>query len=83
MDQWPPDEVDAHAQFMRDFAARLETGEFVDTQALAHDGAFVRYDGRRVLTGGGGKPSPGCARQSAVVVADDGHLSWNVDAGGP
>ena len=31
---------------MRDFAARLEeTGEFVDTQALAPDGAFVRYDG--------------------------------------
>ena len=29
-----------------DFAARLEeTGEFVDTQALAPDGAFVRYDG--------------------------------------
>jgi hypothetical protein len=46
MDQWTPDEVDAHVQFMRDFAARLEeTGEFVDTQALAPDGAFVRYDG--------------------------------------
>jgi hypothetical protein len=31
---------------MRDFAARLEeNGEFVDTQALAPDGAFVRYDG--------------------------------------
>jgi len=45
MDQWTP-EVDAHVQFMRDFAARLEeTGEFVDTQALAPDGAFVRYDG--------------------------------------
>jgi hypothetical protein len=38
--------VDAHVQFMRDFAARLEeTGEFVDTQALTPDGAFVRYDG--------------------------------------
>jgi hypothetical protein len=46
MDQWTPDEVDAHVQFMRDFAARLEeAGEFVDTQALAPDGAFVRYDG--------------------------------------
>lgn len=46
MDQWTPDEVDAHVQFMRNFAARLEeTGEFVDTQALAPDGAFVRYDG--------------------------------------
>ena len=46
MDQWTPKEVDAHLQFMRDFAARLEeTGEFVDAQALAPEGAFVRYDG--------------------------------------
>ena len=46
MDQWTPEEVDAHIQFMRDFAARLkETGEFVDAQALAPEGAFVRYDG--------------------------------------
>ena len=46
MDQWTPEEVDAHVQFMRDFAARLkETGEFVDSQALAPEGAFVRYDG--------------------------------------
>jgi hypothetical protein len=46
MGQWTPDEVDAHMQFMRDFAARLEgTGEVVDAQALAPDGAFVRYDG--------------------------------------
>jgi hypothetical protein len=46
MDQWTPAEVDAHMQFMRDFAARLEeTGEFVDGQALAPEGAFVRYDG--------------------------------------
>ena len=55
MDQWTPDEVDAHVQFMRDFAARLEeTGEFVDTQALAPDGAFVRYggEGRPPVTDG-------------------------------
>jgi hypothetical protein len=46
MDQWTPEEVDAHMQFMRDFAARLEeTGEFVDSQALAPGGAFVRHDG--------------------------------------
>ena len=46
MDQWTPDEVDAHMQFMRDFAARLEeAGEFVDGQALTPDGTFVRYDG--------------------------------------
>jgi hypothetical protein len=46
MDKWTPEEVDAHMQFMYAFQARLEeTGEFVDTQALMPDGAFVRYDG--------------------------------------
>jgi hypothetical protein len=46
MDQWTPEEVDAHIQYMNDFAARLEqTGEFVDGQALSPEGAFVRYDG--------------------------------------
>jgi hypothetical protein len=46
MDQWAPDEVDAHIKFMSDFAARLETsGEFVDGQALSPDGVWVRYDG--------------------------------------
>ena len=46
MDQWKPKEVDAHVQYMLDFAARLkQTGEFVDMQALAPGGAFVRYDG--------------------------------------
>ena len=46
MDHWSPDEVDAHIQFMRDFAAKLEgTGEFVDAQALAPDGVWVRSDG--------------------------------------
>jgi hypothetical protein len=46
MDQWTPEEFDTHVQYMRDFAARLEaTGEFVDSQALAPKGAWVRYDG--------------------------------------
>jgi len=46
MDQWTPDEVSAHITYMRDFAAKLEeTGEFVDAQALAPEGAWVRYDG--------------------------------------
>jgi hypothetical protein len=46
MDKWTPAEVDAHIQYMRDFAAKLEgTGEFVDGQALSPDGTFVRYDG--------------------------------------
>ena len=45
-DQWTPDEITDHVQFMRDFAARLEgTGEYVGGQALAPEGAWVRYDG--------------------------------------
>ena len=46
MDQWKPDEVEAHIRFMNDFAARLESsGEFIDGQALSPDGVWVRYDG--------------------------------------
>jgi len=46
MDQWTPEEISAHVQYMQDWAARLEgTGEFVDGQALSPDGMFVRYDG--------------------------------------
>jgi len=46
MDQWTPQEVDAHMRFMQAFADRLEeTGEFVDGQALATDGMWVRSDG--------------------------------------
>jgi hypothetical protein len=46
MDQWTPEEVSAHVQYMRDFASRLEgTGEYVDSQALSPEGTFVRSDG--------------------------------------
>ena len=46
MDQWTPEEVTAHVQYMNDFAAKLtETGEFVDGQGLAPEGLWVRYDG--------------------------------------
>lgn len=46
MDRWAPDDVDAHLGFMSDLATSLtESGEFVDGQALAPDGTFVRYDG--------------------------------------
>ncbi len=46
MDRWTPEEVEAHLQYMRDFASRLrETGEYVDGQALAAEGAWVRSDG--------------------------------------
>ena len=55
MDEWTPEEISAHMQYMEDFAARLEgTGEFVDSQALSREGAFVRYDGegRSAVTDG-------------------------------
>ncbi|GAB3590861.1 YciI family protein [Angustibacter peucedani] len=46
MDRWSPDDVEAHLQYMRDFATRLEgTGEYVDGQALSQEGTFVRSDG--------------------------------------
>jgi hypothetical protein len=48
MDEWRPQEISAHLQYTRDFAARLEqAGEFVDGQALASEGRFVRYGGER------------------------------------
>ncbi len=50
MDQWTPEEIAAHMQYMQDFADRLkETGEFVDSQALSPEGTWVQY-------GGEGKP---------------------------
>ena len=46
MSEWTPEEISDHVKFMLDLAARLEgTGEFVDAQALAPEGSWVRYDG--------------------------------------
>jgi hypothetical protein len=46
IDQWKEEEVAAHMRYMQDFASRLEgTGEFVDGQAVAAEGTFVRSDG--------------------------------------
>ena len=46
MDRWTPEEIDAHVAYMQDFAKRLEeSGEYVDGQALAPEGAWIRYDG--------------------------------------
>ncbi len=53
MDQWTPQEVDAHVQYMRDFASRLEdTGEFVDGQALSPTGLWVRSGADGPVTDG-------------------------------
>ena len=55
MDRWTPEEISAHVQYMRDFADRLvETGEFVDENALAAEGTWVQYggEGRPPVTDG-------------------------------
>lgn len=46
MDRWTTEEIDAHVQYMNDFADRLKkSGEFVDELALSPQGTFVRSDG--------------------------------------
>jgi hypothetical protein len=46
MDQWTPEEIEAHIAFMGKVADDLrERGEFVDAQAVSPEGTFVRYDG--------------------------------------
>ncbi|MFE6717941.1 YciI family protein [Streptomyces albidoflavus] len=55
MDRWKPEEITAHVGYMNDFAERLrESGEFVDAQALAPEGAWVQYggEGRPPVTDG-------------------------------
>ncbi|RNL79320.1 YciI family protein [Nocardioides marmorisolisilvae] len=55
MDQWTPEEITNHIQFMRDFASRLEqSGEFVAAEAVAPEGAWVQYggEGRPPVTDG-------------------------------
>ncbi len=60
MDQWTPEELSAHLQYMQDFAARLEgTGEFVDGQALspeARSSALTARGGRRSPTARSPRP---------------------------
>src|SRR3954468_4018136 len=46
MDQWKPDEVDAHVRYMNDFATKLEaSGEFVEGQGLSPAGVGARSEG--------------------------------------
>lgn len=46
MDQWAPEDVEAHMAFLRHVGEMLqETGEFVDAQALTPVQQWVRYDG--------------------------------------
>jgi hypothetical protein len=46
MSEWTPAEIDAHIAFQREVGRILtERGEFVDAQALAPEGTWVRYGG--------------------------------------
>jgi len=46
MDQWAPEEISAHVQYMRDFAARLEGNRRVRRRSGAGPrGDLGRYDG--------------------------------------
>ena len=46
MDQWAPEDVEAHIAFQRHVREMLlENGEFVDAQALTPTRTWVRYGG--------------------------------------
>jgi hypothetical protein len=46
MDEWEPQDVDAHITFMREVSRILqERGEYVDAQALTPARTWVRYGG--------------------------------------
>ena len=46
MDQWAPEDVDAHMTFLREVSRMLEErGEYVDAQALTPSQTWVRYGG--------------------------------------
>ena len=46
MDEWAPEDVEAHMAFLRNVRATLqESGEYVDGQALTPEQSWVRYGG--------------------------------------
>ncbi len=46
MDQWAPEDVEAHMSFLRNIRDSLkETGEYVDGQALTPENTWVRWGG--------------------------------------
>ena len=71
MDQWTPAEVDAHVQYMNDFADRLrESGEFVDSEAQT-------YGGQVVVNPSGGLISKGHPL-GATGLAQCAELNWQI-----
>jgi hypothetical protein len=62
MDQWAPEDVDAHMAFLHHFGDMLrERGEFADARALTPAETWVRYGGP----------------DAAPVVTDGGHTEIN------
>ena len=46
MNEWAPQDVDAHMAFLREVSTVLqESGEYVDAQALTQEQTWVRYGG--------------------------------------
>ena len=71
MDQWAPEDVEAHMAFLQHVSELLEeNGEFVDAQALTPAQTWVRYggpDAAPVTTDG---PLPGDQRPRGGLVHD-------------
>src|SRR4051812_50171352 len=59
MDQWAPEDVEAHMAFLRQVKALLqENGEYVDGQALTPAQTWVRYGGPGAAPGTPHGPPP-------------------------
>ncbi len=71
MDQWDPQDVEAHMAFLRHVSELLqENGEYVERQALTPERTWVRYggpDAAPVTTDG---PLPGDQRPGRGLVHD-------------
>nr|WP_233150071.1 hypothetical protein [Kineosporia sp. A_224] len=64
MDQWAPEDVEAHMAFLRHVGEMLEAnGEYVDAQALTPARTWVRYAGRTP------PPSPPTGRSPRPVTS--------------
>ncbi len=77
MDQWAPEEVEAHMAFLHQVKALLqENGEYVDGQALTQAQTWVRYGGPDAAPVRAGPRPPRRPPASAV----DGLLQFRAGA---
>src|SRR5256885_10305748 len=59
MDQWAPEDVEAHMAFLKHVAELLEkNGEYVDAQALMPTQTWARYGGPHPAPGTPDRPHP-------------------------